>query len=235
MTSALLLGLLIGMQHALEPDHMAAVASMISGNSSVRSMIKHGVAWGVGHATTLFLVSAVVLSAGWGFSGMISRWLEFAVGLMLIGLGAHVLWRLYRDCWHVHLHRHGARQPHIHFHSHRSEKSSHALSSHRHTHGGLPGRAIAVGVVHGMAGSAALVVLAAASFASFGSAMAYVLIFGFGTIAGMALLTAGVAAPLAWSARAMNGVHRLMQLAIGLATVALGSSLAYENGIALAF
>lgn len=230
LLSALFLGFLVGMQHALEPDHVAAVASMISGKSSIRSMIRHGIAWGVGHASTLLLVSATVFVAGMGMSSMVSRWLEFGVGLMLVGLGSHVIWRLHRERWHIHKHSHGSSRPHLHFHSHRGENASHSLLRHNHSHAALPWRAMAVGVMHGMAGSAALLVLTATAFATLAAALTYVLVFGLGTIAGMALLTAGMAFPLSWSARAVNPVYAGLQIAIGVATTSLGFFIVYDNG-----
>lgn len=229
MLSALLLGFFVGMQHALEPDHLAAVASMISGKTSIKSMIKHGIAWGLGHTSTLLLVSAAVFVAGMGISGVVSRWLEFGVGLMLVGLGGHVIWRLHGERWHIHKHSHGSDQPHLHFHSHHGENAPHSLLRHDHSHAALPLRALAVGVMHGMAGSAALIVLTAAAFASLAAALTYVLIFGLGTVAGMALLTAGMAFPMSWSARAINPVYVGLQLAIGVATTSLGFFIVYDN------
>lgn len=230
MLSALLLGFVIGMQHALEPDHVAAVASMIGGKSSIKSMVKHGIAWGIGHASTLLLVSAMVFVAGMGISNMLSRWLELGVGLMLVGLGSHVIWRLHRERWHIHKHSHGNDRAHLHFHSHHGENARHSLLRHDHFHTALPLRAVAVGVMHGMAGSAALILLTATAFGSLATALAYVLIFGLGTIAGMTLLTASMAFPMLWSARAINPVYVGLQLAIGIATSSLGAFIIYDNG-----
>lgn len=226
----MLLGFFVGMQHALEPDHVAAVASMIGGKSSIKSMIKHGIAWGVGHALTLLLVCTTAFVAGMSISGAVSRWLEFGVGLMLVGLGTHVIWRLHRERWHVHKHSHGSDRPHLHFHSHHGENAPHSPLRHDHSHMALPWRAVAVGVMHGMAGSAALIVLTATAFASLAAALTYVLIFGLGTVAGMALLTAGMAFPMSWSARAINPVYVGLQLAVGVATSSLGAFIIYDNG-----
>lgn len=234
MLSALLLGFLVGMQHALEPDHVAAVASMISGTSSIKTMINHGIAWGVGHASTLLLVSATVFVAGLGINNMMSHWLEFGVGLMLVGLGCHVIWRLHRERWHIHTHAHGSDRPHLHFHSHQGENAPHSLMHHNHSHAVLPLRAVAIGVMHGMAGSAALVVLTATTFGSLATALTFVFVFGLGTVAGMTLLTAGIAFPLSWSARAINPVYNGLQLAIGIATSCLGVFVIYNNSSYLA-
>ena len=160
MTSILLLGLLIGMQHALEADHVAAVSSFVVRGGTRRRMVAHGLTWGLGHAASLSLFAGAAIGLGASLGSRMALWLEAAVALMLILLGAHLLYRLWRDKVHFHRHRHGDGTVHVHAHSHAGEARAHARSVHGHEHpAGLPLRALAVGLMHGMAGSAALVVL----------------------------------------------------------------------------
>jgi high-affinity nickel permease len=99
------LGFLLGMQHALEADHIAAVSSIAARRSHVGDIVKHGLAWGLGHTLTLFAVASVAIWLGHAIPETFARPLETAVGIMLIGLGGHVLWRLWRE--RVHFHKRG--------------------------------------------------------------------------------------------------------------------------------
>lgn len=222
--SVLGLGLLLGMQHALEADHVAAVSSVVSRKQGLRSISWHGAVWGIGHTLTLLVVggTCILLKTQIG-DGMAER-LEFAVGVMLVGLGAHVLWRLWRDRIHFGTHAHGDGTKHMHAHSHRHDSDPHHRSAHQHEHPErLPWRTLLVGTMHGMAGSAALVVLTASNIDSPWWGLAYVLLFGLGSVAGMALLSAVIAVPLTWTARSLTTANRVLQLAIGVATVGVGA------------
>src|SRR5256885_4568226 len=117
---------------------------------------------------------------------------------MLIGLGAHVLWRLWHDRVHFHRHGHGDGTVHFHAHSHAGETVPHARAAHAHEHG-FRWRTLLVGLMHGMAGSAALLVLAVSQASSPAVGLGYVALFGIGSMIGMGALSAGVAGPLAGS------------------------------------
>ncbi|MGH6933961.1 MAG: hypothetical protein ACREEE_16210, partial [Dongiaceae bacterium] len=146
--SILLLGLLIGMKHALDTDHLAAVASLAARSNNLRQAVRQGVAWGVGHTAMLFAIGSAVLIAGTMVPADIARILELGVGVMLVLLGGDVIRRVIRDRLHYHAHRHDD-AVHVHLHSHREEQV-HAQSAHRHAHpAGLPLRAMIVGMVHG--------------------------------------------------------------------------------------
>ena len=121
MTGILLLGFLIGMGHALEADHVAAVASLTTRSRSARQTILQGTFWGAGHTLTLLLFGLVVLLLDTVIPERFAQGLELAVGVMLVLLGADVLWHLIRDRVHFHLHRHGEVR-HLHAHSHRGGK-----------------------------------------------------------------------------------------------------------------
>ena len=129
------LGFLLGMQHALEADHIAAVSSIAARRSHVADIVKHGLTWGLGHTLTLFVFTGAAILLGRAIPESIARPIETAVGLMLIGLGAHVLWRLWRDRVHFHGHGHGDGTVHFHAHSHAGETAPHVRTAHAHEHG----------------------------------------------------------------------------------------------------
>ncbi|MEQ8665511.1 MAG: hypothetical protein RIC16_07280 [Rhodospirillales bacterium] len=235
--SVLVLGLLIGVQHALEPDHVAAVTSLASGTRSRRSVLQQGVAWAVGHALMLLAVAGSAVTFGFMMSDGLAGWLEFVVGMMLVLLGGHVLHRLIRDRVHFHVHRHDDGTVHFHAHSHAdvdtSEKpfgAQHFDDPHDHVHrSALPWRALAVGLMHGLAGSAALIVLTVASAADAVSGILFVVVFGVGSVAGMAALSFAIAVPLGWTGRRLTGLHSIVRGLVGGATVTLGVVVMYET------
>ena len=121
MFAILSLGFLLGMQHALEADHIAAVSSIAARRSDVGDIVKHGLTWGLGHTLTLFAFAGAAILLGHAIPEKLAAPLETAVGVMLVGLGAHLLWRLWRDRVHVHAHRHDDGTVHLHAHSHAGE------------------------------------------------------------------------------------------------------------------
>lgn len=230
MTAVLFLGLLLGMQHALEADHVAAVASLAAQSRGRRDLLRHGVVWGFGHMLTLSAFAGAVVLAGGHVDGHLAAWLELAVGITLVLLGGHVLYRLARERVHFHVHRHGDGRVHLHAHSHRGEALPHARSPHAHAHPApFPLRSLVVGMMHGLAGSAALVVLAAAAIGSPGAGLAYVALFGLGSLLGMAGLSAAIAVPLSLSADLLTRAGRALQFAVGAITVGLGCAIVFEQ------
>ena len=203
MLSIFGLGFLIGMKHALEADHVAAVASLASGSKSIGETTRMGVAWGLGHTATLFLIGSVVLVLDWVVPETFALILEFAVGLMLVGLGLDVMVRLAR------------RKAHFHAHGHAHPR-------------GLPLRALLVGIMHGMAGSAALVLLTLSTISSLWLGFAYMLLFGLGSVIGMAILSCAIAVPLRFTAGRLTWAFRGLTAGVGAATVVLGVSIAWR-------
>lgn len=231
MLSILFVGLLLGMQHATEADHLAAVATLATQHSSLARALRQGVAWGVGHTLTLLLFAGAVLVLGRVISPAVERTLETAVGVMLIVLGGDVLRRLLRDRIHFHVHQHAPGTRHVHAHSHRSD-GPHAESAHRHEHAARwPIRALAVGTMHGLAGSAALVVLSMQAVPSVMLGLGYIALFGAGSIIGMALLSVAIAVPLRLSAARLTHVHRWLTASVGLFTCSLGLSVVWQSGL----
>lgn len=228
--SILLFGFLIGMKHALEADHVAAVASLATRQRRPRDIVRAGAAWGLGHAATLAAVGTVVLLLDTVVPQRLAAGLEFAVGVMLVLLGGDVLRRLWRERVHFHLHRHSDGRVHLHAHSHAGQEGH---EHHDHAHAAaLPLRALVVGLVHGMAGSAALVLLTLTTVGSVAEGLAYMALFGVGSVAGMALLSASIALPLHYSARHLTRLHNGLMAVVGVGTVALGAVLVYDIGVA---
>ncbi|REK11109.1 MAG: urease accessory protein [Acidobacteria bacterium] len=223
--SILLLGLVVGMQHAFEADHLAAVSSLVSRGRRADAMTRRGALWGVGHTVSLLLIAGCVLVLGWRLPASFETALEAAVGLLLLGLGVRVLHRLWRDRVHVHAHEHDGEGVHLHAHSHRHDNAPHSASAHDHEHPEGAWPVLLVGLTHGAAGSAALIVFVAAQLATAWAGLVYVLLFGIGSIVGMATLTAIVALPLRAAASGATWLHRGLQTAIGAITVVIGARL----------
>lgn len=247
LLSILLIGFLLGAKHAFESDHLAAVATLATGRQSVASTLRQGIAWGVGHTVTLLIVGGAVLAFGTAIPHRLEQALELCVGLMLVALGFDVIRRFARQRVHFHVHQHGGGRPHFHAHSHdrgttdparlpdvvRADRLprlelDHADTPHDHEH--LPIRAFAVGTMHGLAGSAALVVLSLGSVQSVTLGLGYIVLFGFGSIAGMAVLSLSIAIPLRLSRRVAAPWYRGMAAAIGALTFGLGAWIVYSIG-----
>ncbi len=231
MSSILFLGFLLGIRHALEADHVMAVATLVGRDHSVKRAIHHGVAWGVGHTLTLFAVVTLVLLFAGDIPERLAHILEMIVGFMLVLLGANVLRRLIRDRVHFHLHQHEKENvAHFHAHSHR-DNGQHINSPHDHNHG-INWHALSIGLIHGLAGSAALVVLTVASTNSLWLGMGYTALFGVGSILGMAVLSTVIALPLGVLGRQLPKLYDGALVVIGLTTMLLGGSLLLSNIIA---
>ena len=215
------LGFLLGMQHALEADHIAAVSSIAARRTDIGDIVRHGLTWGLGHTLTLFVFAGAAILLGRAIPENFARPLEAAVGLMLVGLGAHVLWRLWRDRVHFHAHGHGDGTVHVHAHSHTGETLPHARAAHAHAHG-FRWRTLLVGLMHGMSGSAALLLLAVSQASSPAAGLGYVALFGVGSMIGMGALSMVIAVPLAVSARWLTWSNSALQGAVGVVTVAIG-------------
>ena len=230
MFGVLGLGFLLGMQHALEADHIAAVSSIAARRTDIRDIVKHGLTWGLGHTLTLLVFAGAAIMLGHAIPESFAQPLETAVGVMLVGLGAHVLRRLWHDRVHFHQHGHGDGTKHIHVHSHLNERIPHQNSAHLHQHG-FRWRSLLVGLMHGMAGSAALLVLAVSQVANPAYGVFYVLLFGIGSILGMGALSVVIAVPLAVSARWLTWANRGLQGGVGVITIGIGGMTIYSTAL----
>lgn len=221
----LLLGCVVGVQHALEADHLAAVAALSARRTSSRAMFLRGGVWGIGHTFTLLSICGVLLFLGESISPRTGAVLEFSVGVMIVLLGANVLYKLWRHRPHLHVHDHGHGDPHLHVHAHAASPAIHDASAHGHEHHDLGlGRALVVGMVHGAAGSAGLLLLAAAA-QSLAQAIAYVLAFGLGSIVGMAALSFVASYPLRLMERYAVWLNSVAFASIACLAIIIGGSL----------
>jgi hypothetical protein len=184
--------------------------------------LMRGVAWGAGHTVSLLALGGACLAAGASISAAQSLWFERAVGIMLIGLGIHVLLRLRRNRIRFHVHRHGGGPAHLHAHPEtpatgdREPRHRHPLTGHL--------RAMMVGMVHGAAGTAAILLFTATSVGSFWWGLAHIGSFGLGSILGMAILSAVIAVPFELTSRRLTGAFGVLEAAVALVTVALGAA-----------
>ena len=224
----LLLGFLVGMAHAFEADHMAAIGTLASsGKATPKRLAFLGASWGMGHTTTLLVIALPVILFGVILTERFAAGMEFAIGIMLVGLGAQVFYKLWKARVHLHLHEHGGKR-HFHAHSHAGDAMPHSENPHHHKHRAFSFRAYAVGLAHGAAGSAGLVALAAAATQNAATALVYILVFGVGSILGMAALTYAAGWPLRLAEKTAARLLKTVRMATGAAAVAVGVMVMYE-------
>ncbi len=231
MSGILFLGFLLGMRHALEADHVAAVAALASRAKTLRQAVPLGVMWGLGHTLTLLAFGAVIVVLNSNIPQQLGQFLEALVGVMLIGLGGDVLYRLIKKRIHFHAHKHEGGNRHIHAHSHQGEET-HDPAHHSHPHlKGMPLRALAVGMMHGLAGSAALVLLTTQTIEPISTKVVYIVLFGLGSMVGMAVLSAVIAVPLRYAAGSMTWAYNSLSAMLGVFTTGLGLLTISHSGL----
>jgi ABC-type nickel/cobalt efflux system permease component RcnA len=228
MPAMLLLGFLVGLRHALEADHIAAVATLATRAASLTDKVKVAAVWGGGHALSLIALGSLLIALGTSLPEPVARGFEIAGGAMLIVLGIDVLRRLRARRVHFHVHQHGAGARHVHAHAH-DDRAHHdpTAHDHQHTHGLLP-RALAVGSIHGLAGSGALMLLSMQVLGSGLHALAYVLCFALGSILGMIGFSLALSLPLSISPRLLERVSGKLEAALGVVTIGVGCWMALQ-------
>ena len=219
--SILTIGFLLGLQHAIEADHLAAVSTIVSEKKNLWTASLVGGLWGVGHTVSLLAVGALVIFLKFQISDTTEARLEAIVGVMLILLGANAIRKLFTEKVHVHVHEHGERRhAHIHVHDSNVEAASH----HR-----FSPRSILIGIVHGLAGSAALMLLILPQIPSPTLALLYILIFGIGSIGGMMAMSFVIGLPVHFTANRFEILNRGIRLVAGLFSLGLGAFIVYER------
>ncbi len=221
------LGFLLGLRHALDADHVIAVSTIVAQTRQLTKAALVGTLWGIGHTLTLSVIGLVVLFGQFSIPEPLAQGAEFLVGLVLVLLGVSTLWGLRRRRIHLHSHSHG-NEEHTHFHSHLE------ISEHRHDHRPRVGwKPLLVGMIHGMAGSAALMLLVLSTVQSSFVSLLYILCFGIGSIGGMILVSLVLGIPVVWTARLplLNRIPRAIALLVGLVSIAFGLWLMIEIGI----
>lgn len=244
----LLFGFFLGMRHATDSDHVIAVTTIVSRQRHIGSAAWTGIFWGIGHSLTLLVIGGAIILFGIVVPERLGMSLEFCVALMLILLGALNLNATFRavesasaggdhDGVHQHPHLHG---DYVHSHTHGHEDATHG-----HRADAVPParldrwfgssrfyqslRPLIIGTVHGLAGSAAVALLVLPIIHDPIWAMAYLLIFGLGVIAGMMLITAAIAVPVSYSTR-FQFLHRHLGTAAGVLSLGFGCFLVYQIG-----
>jgi len=207
------LGLLLGLRHAFEPDHLTAVSTMVIETRDARRGALLGAVWGLGHTISLVAVGTTLLVTGAVMPERTAALFELGVAVMLVILGSRSLWLSVRD---------GARGE-VHHHRHGEDAHVHAAPAvHVHVGGrALAWRPLVVGLVHGLAGSGAITALVFAELPTLAMRVVYITLFGIGSIAGMAIAS-GMAGASVQRAAATPRRRRAVSLAIGALSIALG-------------
>lgn len=191
MLAAAAIGLILGLRHAFEPDHLAAVSTLATRESRLWPAARLGLAWGVGHTATIGVVALVIIALGIRLPESLWPAAELVVAALLILLGGVVVWRYARGRWHLHAHSH---QPSVHSHLHLHSHAENA-GGHDHTHATADARrSLGFGIAHGLAGSGAVVALLLAAAPGTAARVVYFASFGLGTIAGMLAVSLTLAA-----------------------------------------
>jgi ABC-type nickel/cobalt efflux system permease component RcnA len=228
------LGLMFGLKHATEVDHVVAVTTIVSEQRSVWRAAVVGGLWGAGHTASLVVVGFVVLTLRVAVPEGVAGWLEFGVALMIIALGVNAFAKALRGRADAHVHRHrhgGVAHAHVHFHEPGAAPAG-GDSGHTHAVTRVGLKPVLVGAMHGLAGSAALTLLVLAQIDSAALGLLYLAVFGAGSVVGMMLMSGLVGLPFALSARRLSGLSNGLQTAAGAASVAFGLWYAYHTGVA---
>jgi len=260
--SLVAVGFFLGMRHATDPDHVLAISTIVSRERSLRAAAVIGALWGLGHGVTVTLAGGLVILFGVVIPPRVGLAMEFAVGVMLVLLGLLTLAAVVKQARealalhamhggahgappadatvHVHVHAHG---DYVHRHEH-----GHGEGSHGHGEDSTPqawldrhfgrlgpyqiARPLVVGVVHGLAGSAAVALLVLTAIRDPLWGLAYLAVFGAGTVAGMMLITVAIAVPFTVGAARLPALSAGLRTAAGVLSVGFGLFLMNQIGIA---
>ncbi len=248
----LAIGFFLGMRHATDPDHVIAVSTIVSRERSLPKAALIGILWGCGHTLTIVAVGAAIILFGLAIPARVGLTMEFSVGVMLILLGVLNLSGAMQ--WlsnkfspshpkvvgeHAHIHEHNS---HLHFHWH-----SHDTAAEHHAESLAPApqfrapfarlglfhtlRPLFVGIVHGLAGSAAVALLVLSTIRDTRWGIFYLLVFGVGTIAGMMIITIAIALPFSFTGKRFAWLNRGLITASGLVSLAFGIFICYHIGL----
>ncbi|MGC2698214.1 MAG: high-affinity nickel-transport family protein [Candidatus Angelobacter sp.] len=250
--SIIAIGFFLGMRHATDPDHVIAVTTIVSRQNKISRAALTGIFWGVGHTLTIFVVGTAIILFGVVIPARIGLSMELSVALMLVLLGVMNILAFMRSARSVAKVQNGTSAVHTHHHSHgdfiHTHPHGHAPEAHPHAPDKTPlarmdrlfgrigiyrqFRPLLVGIVHGLAGSAAVALLVLTTIRDPRWAIAYLLVFGVGTVAGMMLITMSIASAFNFFGRRHANFTVRLGLASGLLSLAFGLVLVYQIGFA---
>lgn len=220
--------LLLGMRHALDPDHVVAVSTLVAEERRLWPAARLGLIWGCGHLLPLTVLGLPVLLLQVELPEALELLVDLGVGLLLIALGIRTIWRQYQERLHFHVHDHDGTK-HGHFHAH----GDHTGTLHHHIHTLPDGNnqgliTFSIGVMHGLAGSGAAALLALAAAPSAAAGVSYLLAFGLGTVLGMFAMTFLIAAPALSTLSRFAALSAMIRLVAGLTSIGLGMWMWYD-------
>jgi ABC-type nickel/cobalt efflux system permease component RcnA len=215
------LALGLGMLHALDADHIMAVSALTSTRISFRNSLHFCLRWAAGHGLSLLIIGACVYLLGMAIPHNLSHYAESAVGIMLIVIGAWILWELKRKNAHLHFHRHDNLPDHAHWHKHQHHNRRHDQDPHSHQHG-----ALIVGILHGTAGSAPLLVLIPLSqLGSPSYAIVYLVLFSAGVLLAMLLFGGFIGGVYHWLSKLGTRFVKTLRILIATSSIIFGTYL----------
>ena len=225
LLAVLALGFFLGMRHATDPDHVIAVSTIVARNRSTLGAAVIGAVWGLGHTFTIVLVGGAIIGFRWVIPARVGLSMELAVGVLLIVLGIANVVAVLRST------RRAPRDPELHPHT----PDGAPLGWLDQRLGGLAlyklVRPLIIGVVHGLAGSAAVALLVLTTIQSSALSLLYLALFGVGTIAGMMLITMAISVPFTLTQNRLRPANQGLRLASGVVSLAFGLFLAYQIGV----
>ena len=225
LLTTLVLGFALGIKHALDADHVVAVSTIVSQYRNPLKATVVGIFWGIGHTTTLLLVGIAVIGFKLVIPDQLALSMEFLVGVVLFALGIQILWKYLPKKKHIHVHDHGD-EIHSHQHSHLRKGGGEEIQHHpprQH-------RSLLLGMIHGLAGSAALMLLVLSTIQSPFEGVVYILIFGVGSILGMMVISTLIGLPFALSSGRFASLNHTIRFVAGALSTALGIFLMIDIG-----
>jgi high-affinity nickel permease len=225
LLTTLILGFALGIKHAVDADHVVAVSTIVSQYRNPLRATVAGILWGIGHTATLLVVGIAVIVFRVTLPDRLALSMEFVVGAVLFGLGMQIVWKQLPTRKHAHFHDHG-NEMHVHEHLHLSRDSDPG----RHHHHPRQHRSLLLGMVHGLAGSAALMLLVLGTMRTAAAGIAYIFVFGTGSILGMMIISTLIGLPFAFSSRRFGSVNNGIRFAAGVLSVGLGIFVMVEIG-----
>ena len=224
IVAVMVIGGLLGLRHAFEPDHLAAVSTLATRPSArLWGAARLGLVWGLGHTVTVGVFALLIIVLGVQIPPRFWPAAELLVAGLLIVLGAMVIWRYMRGRWHIHAHAHTAAAPHFHLHSHAADPS------HGHAHAVVDARrSLGFGIAHGLAGSGAIVALLVAAVPDATSRLAYFAAFSGGTIVGMLAVSLLLSVVVRMAAERSTRWATILHMTAAVGSVVAGIVLAQQ-------